>query len=109
MPGMVSLCSQRPFRSLLSIGNGERSVFALPTDGRATDPSGLFEGLQCLSEAFVFDRQRLPELGPCEGFAIVQQCQYLVLEAGLFLVLNFRPDLQMGGLGVGNKLQIHRR
>lgn len=59
-------------RSLFYMGNGERSVFALPTNGGATDPSSLFQGLQCLPEAFVLDRQRVTELRSCERCAAGQ-------------------------------------
>ena len=65
IPGMVvplsadGLMEAGPFRSLLYMGNGERSSLgsfdALPTGGVALDPTGLLERLKCVAQAFVFD------------------------------------------------------
>ena len=65
IPGMVVFLSadgsmeEEPFRSLLYMGNGERSslgsVDALPTGRVATDPTGLLERLKGVAQAFVLD------------------------------------------------------
>ena len=110
MPGMVIFLGSRtvpvPF-SIWGTGNGQ-FLRCQPMGVRRIRPA-------CSRDSSASPRRSFLTDSVSRSFArvsvvpLVSKCQYLVLEAGLFLVLNFCPDLQMGGLRVGNKLQIDGR
>ena len=102
-----------PFRSLLYIGNGERSLRCsadtLPTGRGSLDPASLLEGPKGLAEAFVFDREGVAERRSRACFSRGKQAEHLLLEISPLLALQLSDDLQMGRLGVAcDKLQTDR-
>ena len=103
-----------PFRSLLYIGNGERSFSCsadtLPAGRGPLYPAGPFEGPKGVAEAFVLDRQRVAERRSRACFARGQQREHLLAEIPPILVLRLSHHGQMGRLRIGgDKLQIDWR
>ena len=99
-----------PFRSLLYIGNGERSfpcsADTLPTGRGPLYPAGLFECPKGVAEAFVFDRKGVAERRSRACFARGKQGENLFLEISPHLVFQLSDDLQMGRFRVvGDKLE----
>ena len=102
-----------PFRSLLYIGNGERSFSCsadtLPAGRGPLYPAGPLEGAKSVAEAFVFDRKRVAERRSRACFARGKQGENLFLEISPHLVFQLSDDLQMGRIRVvGDKLQPDR-
>ena len=100
-------------------GNGPpEAIPALPTRGRAAEPTGSLQRHQHVPQTLVLDPKTVPELRPCRSRARAQHVQHALLQAGSLAVHGklgrsvpkFPNDLQVGCQGVArNQFQRHRR